>query len=261
MQLASPFGSPKIGPDNIRHVRGGSNEIGFINNSPFKNIFIFKLNAHPEHREQRSIYDRAAFAQKTKQQHPRNDRCGRMFFSYWDADASYFAPIPSQTTVKIPRKIPRRSETEIVDGRVPDKISRGGLSGVFGDNPDERLNIALSHLEKSDGRRVNIDISSDLRLPYTFAYLRQIPRGPPEKHSGEKKQSGKRTDEGAFIFVHEIKQRGEKASNPTGDWMYLIVMLWFLAPAAAAYWGIDWLVGIWFFCMGIFLLSAMLGLV
>ncbi len=95
------------------------------------------------------------------------DHCAaRMFLSYRDADASYLAPIPPQTAIKVPYW---GTEAAIMNSRVPDKISSGGLSSIFGGNSDKRLDIgerdcALSHLEKNDSRRANIDVSSDLGL-------------------------------------------------------------------------------------------------
>ena len=63
MQLALPLCRPELSLDNIRHAPSGSNEIGFINNSPIKNIFVFKLNANSKHQ---SVHDKATFAQETK---------------------------------------------------------------------------------------------------------------------------------------------------------------------------------------------------
>ena len=250
MQLGFPLCSPKIGLDDILDAHCGSHEIGFINNSPVKNIFIFKLNADPQNR---GVYDRAIFPQETKEQHAGDHYSARVFLSYRDADARYLAPISPQSAVSVHARV---IESVVLNGRLPDKISSGGLTSIFGGNADERLNIgkrndALSHLEKNNSRSPDVDVSPNLRLPDALANFRHIASREPQKYCGNEQQSREGTYKSSLILIHETEHRRNYAPNPAGNWMFAIIIGWFLIPIVGRIWRIDWLIGAWFFATGL----------
>ncbi len=137
-----------------------ASEVSFTYVASVKNILKLKLNT--ETHQNQSVFP-AAFPQELEQFHFRDHRRSGLALVHGDTDAKYITPVRAEFAGQGARGSANAS-AEILNGRIPDKISGGRLARVRGVNPDHRMGLYAQYPKshKENLTIADIDVGADL---------------------------------------------------------------------------------------------------